>query len=175
MLTDWLNAWGTLRVLVCFLLARVRACILSPSLFLSLFRSFSLSLSLWLVKRMCVGVLYACKGAHNLFTGHIERGKREKEGECVWERERERDRERVIFILKGMTGALAPFSYLVYDNDLDQLSKFASTPNSLLHFQLKILHFLSLLIRLSVSQTQAFKRDILINFLNTFHFNYHGK
>ncbi len=123
---------------------------------------------------MCVGVLYACKGAHNLFTGHRERGtERERGRVCV--RERERDRERVIFILKGMTGALATFSYLVYDNDLDQLSKFASAPTTLLHFQFKSLHFLSLIIRLSVSQTQAFKRVILMNFLNTFYFNYHGK
>jgi hypothetical protein len=51
-------------------------------------------------------------------------GGREKEGVREREREREkekegvRDKERcriwlVIFILKGMTGALAPFSYLV--------------------------------------------------------------
>jgi hypothetical protein len=79
----------------------------------------------------------------------IEReGQREKEGVCVCVREREGERERVILILKGMTGALAPFRYLVYDNDLYQLSKFASAPNSLLHFQLKRLLFLSLLIRL---------------------------
>ncbi len=40
----------------------------------------------------------ACKGAYTLFTGH---------------REKEREREREYLFLKGMTGALAPFSYLV--------------------------------------------------------------
>jgi hypothetical protein len=57
---------------------------------------------------------------------------------CVKERKKERgrERERVIFILKGMTGALATFSYLVYDNDLDQLSKFASAPTTLLFFSI---------------------------------------
>jgi len=46
--------------------------------------------------------------------------KREREKERDKEREKERERKRegelsriVIFILKGMTGALAPFSYLV--------------------------------------------------------------
>ncbi len=64
-------------------------------------------------------MLYASKGAHNLFTGQRER---EKEGEV--ERERERDvielisllltiAELLFLFLKGMTGALAPFSYLV--------------------------------------------------------------
>jgi hypothetical protein len=38
----------------------------------------------------------ACKGAYTLFTG-----------------QREREREREYLFLKGMTGALAPFSYLV--------------------------------------------------------------
>jgi hypothetical protein len=70
-------------------------------------------------------MLYACKGAHTLFTGQRE-GEREREGERKREKEREREREkegekeeergrerkRVLF-LKGMTGALAPFSYLV--------------------------------------------------------------
>jgi hypothetical protein len=35
---------------------------------------------------------------------------------------------------------------LVYNNDLDRLSIFASMPTSLLHFQLKRSRFLSLLI-----------------------------
>ena len=41
---------------------------------------------------------------------------RERETERETDRERERERERAgerVFILKGMTGALAPFSYLV--------------------------------------------------------------
>ncbi len=61
---------------------------------------------------------------HTLFTGQRERkgGGREKEGggrERERERERERkkeggrERERERIFLKGMTGALAPFSYLV--------------------------------------------------------------
>jgi hypothetical protein len=41
-------------------------------------------------------MLYACKGAHTLFTGQIER-----------------EREREYLFLKRMTDALAPFSYLV--------------------------------------------------------------
>jgi hypothetical protein len=54
--------------------------------------------------------------------GREREGEREKEGVRVRERERERegvrDKERcriwlVVFILNGMTGALAPFSYLV--------------------------------------------------------------
>ena len=67
------------------------------------------------------GMLYACKGAHNLFTGQREI---EKEREKEEERERERDviehisllltiAELLFLFLKGMTGALAPFSYLV--------------------------------------------------------------
>jgi hypothetical protein len=47
------------------------------------------------------------------------------------------------------------FLILLYDNDLDQLSIFASTPTYLLHFWLKRLSFLSLFIKHSVSQTQA--------------------
>jgi hypothetical protein len=55
-----------------------------------------------------------------------ERGReRERERERVRKREREKDRERerercricpelLFLFLKGMTGALAPFSYLVY-------------------------------------------------------------
>ena len=53
----------------------------------------------------------------------IERGQqreREKEGGRQRERERERERCRIclellVLFLKGMTGALAPFSYLVSD------------------------------------------------------------
>ncbi len=70
-----------------------------------------------------MGVLYACKGAHTLFTGQRER---EREGERGKEREREGKRGREIkrckiciellfLFLKGMMGALAPFSYLVYE------------------------------------------------------------
>ncbi len=58
-------------------------------------------------------MLYACKGEHTLFTGQ-----RETETERERKRERERERERIcsellFLFLKGMTGALAPFSYLV--------------------------------------------------------------
>ncbi len=44
----------------------------------------------------------------------------EREREIKRERERERERCRIwlFLFLKGMTGALAPFSYLVYDNSL---------------------------------------------------------
>ncbi len=61
--------------------------------------------------------------------------------------------------------------HLSYDNDLDQISVFASMPTSLLHSQLKHSRFLSLLIRLSVYQTQASLPDILITFVKTFSFN----
>ncbi len=40
-------------------------------------------------------------------------GEREKERERVRMRERERCPELLFLFLKGMTGALAPFSYLV--------------------------------------------------------------
>jgi hypothetical protein len=46
--------------------------------------------------------------------------KRERESEKDGERERERERDVeygcFILILTGMTGALAPFSYLVFNN-----------------------------------------------------------
>ncbi len=61
-------------------------------------------------------MLYPCKGAHALFTSQREREKREKEKEREREREIERCRkfsELLFLFLKGMTGALAPFSYLV--------------------------------------------------------------
>jgi hypothetical protein len=38
---------------------------------------------------------------------------RKREVKREGERERERERERIILFLKGLTGALAPFSYLV--------------------------------------------------------------
>ena len=50
-----------------FMLSRVRTCSLSPSP----------------LKRVCAGVLYACKGEHTLFTSQRER-----------EREREREKGR---------------------------------------------------------------------------------
>ncbi len=53
---------------------------------------------------------YACKGAHTLFTGQRERERergREKEGG------RERCRLYYFLFLKGMTGALTTFSYIV--------------------------------------------------------------
>jgi hypothetical protein len=93
------------------------------------------------VKRVRAGVLYPCKGAHTLFTGQGERergeereGEREKKGWKERKRERERkrkverekDRERercricleLFLFLKRMMGALAPFSYLVKNNNL---------------------------------------------------------
>ncbi len=85
------------------MLARVRACSLSPS--------FSLSP----VKKECAGVLYAFKCAHTLFTGQRERREREREREG--ERERCRICPELLFLfLKGMTSALAPFSYLVFNS-----------------------------------------------------------
>jgi hypothetical protein len=59
----------------------------------------------------------------------------------------------------------------VYNNDLDWLSIFASMPVSLLHFQLNRSGLLSLLIRLSVYQTQTYLFRILITFVNTFCFD----
>jgi len=67
------------------------------------------------MKRVCAIVLYDCKGVHTLFASQRERerereGKREKEGE----REGCRIMPELLFLfLKGMMGALAPFSYLV--------------------------------------------------------------
>jgi len=59
----------------------------------------------------------------------------------------------------------------LYNNDLDQLLRFTSMPTSLLQSQLKHSRFLSLLIRLSVYQTQVSLLGILITFVNIFHFN----
>jgi hypothetical protein len=99
---DCLTEWGTIRVRVCFMLARVRTCSLSPSLFLSL------SLSPWPVKRVCAGHALCLQGcAHPLHWSDRER-------ERVRERERERERERDVEYVQKMTGALASFSYLVY-------------------------------------------------------------
>ncbi len=56
-------------------------------------------------------MLYACKGAHTLFIGQRE-GERER-GERERKREGEKKRNREYSFLKGMTGGLAPFSYLV--------------------------------------------------------------
>jgi hypothetical protein len=56
------------------------------------------------------------QGSHTLFTDQTDR---ERERERAGEREREREKERetcpeLLFLLfKGVTGALAPFSYLV--------------------------------------------------------------
>jgi hypothetical protein len=71
----------------------------------------------------------ACKGVHTLFTGQRERERdwifmlarvrtpsstvRERERERERKRERERCRIWLFLFLKGMTGALAPFTYLV--------------------------------------------------------------
>ncbi len=74
---------------------------------------------------------HACKGAHNV-TSNVgcahplhwserekeikrERGERERGRERERKRGRERERCRIwlFLFLKGMTGALAPFSYLV--------------------------------------------------------------
>ncbi len=56
--------------------------------------------------------------AHTFFTSQREKGReRERERESVCERKWERDveycAELLFLFLKGMTGALAPFSYLV--------------------------------------------------------------
>ncbi len=61
--------------------------------------------------------------------------------------------------------------YHINDNNLDKLSIFDSMTTSLLHSQLKRLHFLSLLIRRSVYQTQAFMLSILNTFVHNYHFN----
>jgi hypothetical protein len=77
--------------------------------------SFSLSLS-----------LTGEHGTHTLFTGQIERERergRKREAEREREREKERKREweretcpELLFLfLKGMKGALAPFSYQVLE------------------------------------------------------------
>ncbi len=56
-------------------------------------------------------------GAHTFFTSERKRGiykERAREREKEGGRDREKERESEIFLfLKGMTGALAPFSYLV--------------------------------------------------------------
>ncbi len=58
----------------------------------------ALSVGMWAYLRA-----YACKGARALFTGQRDRErKREKERRGIW-----------LLNLNGMTGAFAPFSYLV--------------------------------------------------------------
>jgi hypothetical protein len=54
-------------------------------------------------------MLYACKGTYTLFTGQ-----RERERERVRKRESEKEGEREYLFLKGMMGAVAPLSYLVF-------------------------------------------------------------
>jgi hypothetical protein len=79
-----------------------------------------------------VGMLYACKGAHgrdrvrtpsSLVRERVRKRGREseKEGERQSEKEGERERERcricselLFLFLKGIMGALAPFSCLVF-------------------------------------------------------------
>jgi hypothetical protein len=83
-------------------------------------------------------VLFACKGAgvlslslplslslspslHTLFTSQRERERERERERRETERERKRCRicpEFLFLFLKGMTGALAPLSYLVKDNNL---------------------------------------------------------
>jgi hypothetical protein len=64
-------------------------------------------------------VIPASASTHTLFTGQIEIGRERKKSEGEREREKELEREgerclELLFLfLKGMTGALAPFSYLV--------------------------------------------------------------
>ncbi len=48
---------------------------------------------------------------------------KEIEKEAGQERERERKKEREYLFLKGMMGALAPCSHLVFNNHLTQLCK----------------------------------------------------
>jgi hypothetical protein len=51
-----------------------------------------------------------------------ERERGDRGGESVRKREREKERENMFALflfLKGMTGALAPFGYLVYHNKLE--------------------------------------------------------
>jgi hypothetical protein len=68
------------------MLARVRACSLSPFF------------PLWLVKRVSAGMLYAFKDAHTLFTSQRER-----------EREMYNMSRIVIFIFKRSDGCLGTF------------------------------------------------------------------
>ncbi len=61
---------------------------------------------------MSAGMLYACKCVHTLLTGQ-----REREGERERKRARDRERERdVEYIQNCYFYALAPFSYLVFNN-----------------------------------------------------------
>ncbi len=61
-----------------------------------------------------MGVLYACKGAHTVFTGQRERKRvRKRVRKREREKESEKEGERESIFLTGMMGALAPFSYPV--------------------------------------------------------------
>ncbi len=78
-------------------------------------------------------MLYAYKGVHTLFTGQREKEK-EKERERKIKRETEKERERcricpelLFLFLKGMTGALAPFSYLVQNRLIEGSSEKVET------------------------------------------------
>jgi hypothetical protein len=117
---------------------------LSRSLFLSLTLSLSLSRSLFLS-------LTGEQGAHNLFTGQRgtekEGGResekeegRESEKEGGRESEKEEERELLFLFLKGIPGALAPFTYLVfYSTDprpLSQISDSAKSPAAYKHSSL---------------------------------------
>ncbi len=115
-----LTEWGTLWAWPHFLLAgwpvrereRERAGV----------RSLSPSLSLWPAKRMCAGVLYGVRERNR--NGEREREwEREKQGGREKNREGGRKSERDVeyvqncLFLKGMKGALVPFSYLVFKVD----------------------------------------------------------
>jgi hypothetical protein len=76
-----------------------------------------------------------------------------------------------MFYLSMERASLMETLMYVYDNDLDRLLIFTSMTTSLLHSKLKHLHFLSLLTRLSVCQSQFSLLGILITFVHTFHFN----
>ncbi len=69
-----------------------------------------------------MGVLYACKDAHTLFTGQRGGGVREKEGErcrillltmAALQIKKKISNYPEFLFLKGMMDALAPFIYLV--------------------------------------------------------------
>ncbi len=83
-------------------------------------RALSLPLSLTGEEGVCGRALCLQECAHRLHWSERER-ERERERKREKERERERKRERcricpelLFLFLKGMTGAMAPFSYLVF-------------------------------------------------------------
>jgi hypothetical protein len=62
------------------------------------------------------GVLYPCKGvpgSAKAMGAHTSQREREKERYREGEREEKEINRKMMTALKGMTGALAPFSYLV--------------------------------------------------------------